>query len=109
VSIADRLIEAACHCDAVRARVPARPEYQIDCICAIRCRNGARSRAAAGRAAGFFVHYANTRVAVGRDRAIMPTLALHNHILVTTPISNKFAARVNWALPEQFPNQEKAT
>ena len=35
------VIEASCHCGAVRIRVPALPDYIIDCNCSICHRNGA--------------------------------------------------------------------
>jgi hypothetical protein len=35
------VIEATCHCGAVRIRVPALPDYLIDCNCSICRRNGA--------------------------------------------------------------------
>ena len=35
------MIEAKCHCGAVRIRVPALPDYVIDCNCSICRKNGA--------------------------------------------------------------------
>ena len=35
------MIEAKGHCGAIRIRVPALPEYVIDCNCSICCKNGA--------------------------------------------------------------------
>lgn len=35
------MLEATCHCGAVRIRVPAKPEFLIECNCSICRRNGA--------------------------------------------------------------------
>jgi len=35
------MLEASCHCGAVRITVPGRPEYLVDCNCSICRRNGA--------------------------------------------------------------------
>jgi hypothetical protein len=35
------VLEASCHCGAVRITIPRKPEYLIECSCSICRRNGA--------------------------------------------------------------------